>query len=85
MARECANLWKKRRASQLLDLLLCGQHRSKRPQGGFAAAPMYQAGLKGFAIGGRRSPEKHAGFVEPRRSDVRGRHAAHATYTENRF
>ena len=35
----------------------------KRPAGGYAAALIDQAGLKGFAIGGAQVSEKHAGFV----------------------
>ena len=35
----------------------------KRPEGGFAAALIEQAGLKGYAIGGAQVSEKHAGFV----------------------
>ena len=35
----------------------------KRPAGGYAAALIDQAGLKGFRIGGAQVSEKHAGFV----------------------
>lgn len=35
----------------------------KRPKGGFAAALIDEAGLKGFRIGGAMVSEKHAGFV----------------------
>ena len=55
-------LMEKRRASQPLDLPSAGST-FKRPQGGFAAALIDQAGLKGFAIGGAQVSEKHAGFV----------------------
>ena len=35
----------------------------KRPEGGFAAALIDQAGLKGYTVGGAQVSEKHAGFV----------------------
>ena len=35
----------------------------KRPAGGYAAALIDAAGLKGYAIGGAQVSEKHAGFV----------------------
>ena len=35
----------------------------KRPVGGYAAALIDQAGLKGYAVGGAQVSEKHAGFV----------------------
>ena len=35
----------------------------KRPVGGYAAALIDEAGLKGCAIGGAQVSEKHAGFV----------------------
>ena len=52
----------KRSASQPLDLPSAGSA-FKRPVGGFAAALIDQAGLKGFQIGGAAVSEKHAGFV----------------------
>ena len=52
----------KRRASQPLELPSAGST-FKRPAGGFAAALIDQAGLKGYAIGGAQVSEKHAGFV----------------------
>ena len=55
-------LLEKRRASQPLDLPSAGST-FKRPAGGYAAALIDQAGLKGFAIGGAQVSEKHAGFV----------------------
>ncbi len=55
-------LAQKRRASQPLDLPSAGST-FKRPAGGYAAALIDQAGLKGFAIGGAQVSEKHAGFV----------------------
>ncbi len=55
-------LMAKRRASQPLDRPSAGST-FKRPVGGYAAALIDQAGLKGFAIGGAMVSEKHAGFV----------------------
>lgn len=55
-------LMEKRRASQPLDMPSAGST-FKRPAGGYAAALIDQAGLKGFAIGGAQVSEKHAGFV----------------------
>lgn len=55
-------LAEKRRASQPLDKPSAGST-FKRPTGGYAAALIDQAGLKGFAIGGAQVSEKHAGFV----------------------
>ena len=52
----------KRRASQPLDLPSAGSA-FKRPVGGYAAALIDQAGLKGFQVGGAAVSEKHAGFV----------------------
>lgn len=52
----------KRKASQPLDLPSAGSA-FKRPVGGYAAALIDQAGLKGFRIGGAAVSEKHAGFV----------------------
>lgn len=52
----------KRRASQPLEWPSAGST-FKRPVGGYAAALIDQAGLKGFAIGGAEVSEKHAGFV----------------------
>ena len=52
----------KRREKQPLDLPSAGSA-FKRPEGGFAAALIEQAGLKGYAIGGAQVSEKHAGFV----------------------
>lgn len=52
----------KRRASQPLELPSAGST-FKRPVGGYAAALIEQAGLKGFQIGGAAVSEKHAGFV----------------------
>lgn len=55
-------LGEKRRASQPLDYPSAGSA-FKRPVGGYAAALIDQAGLKGFQIGGAAVSEKHAGFV----------------------
>jgi len=55
-------LIEKRRSSQPLDMPSAGST-FKRPAGGYAAALIDQAGLKGFAIGGAQVSEKHAGFV----------------------
>ncbi len=52
----------KRRASQPLDMPSAGSA-FKRPVGGYAAALIDQAGLKGFRVGGAAVSEKHAGFV----------------------
>ena len=55
-------LSKKRRESQPLNLPSAGST-FKRPPNGYAAALIEQAGLKGFAVGGAKVSEKHAGFV----------------------
>ena len=55
-------LMQKRKASQPLELPSAGSA-FKRPVGGFAAALIDQAGLKGFQIGGAGVSQKHAGFV----------------------
>ena len=52
----------KRTASQPLDLPSAGSA-FKRPVGGFAAALIDQAGLKGFQVGGAAISTKHAGFA----------------------
>ena len=52
----------KRSASQPLDLPSAGSA-FKRPVGGFAAALIDQAGLKGFTVGGAAVSSKHAGFA----------------------
>ncbi len=52
----------KRSASQPLDLPSAGSA-FKRPVGGYAAALIDQAGLKGFCVGGAAVSTKHAGFV----------------------
>ncbi len=55
-------LMAKRSASQPLELPSAGSA-FKRPAGGYAAALIDQAGLKGFQIGGAAISEKHAGFA----------------------
>lgn len=55
-------LMAKRSASQPLDLPSAGSA-FKRPVGGYAAALIDQAGLKGYSIGGAAVSTKHAGFV----------------------
>ena len=55
-------LMDRRRNSQPLDLPSAGSA-FKRPVGGYAAALIDQAGLKGYKIGGAAVSEKHAGFV----------------------
>ena len=56
------DLMKRRKASQPLELPSAGSA-FKRPVGGYAAALIDEAGLKGFQIGGAAVSEKHAGFV----------------------
>ncbi len=67
-------LMAKRSASQPLDLPSAGSA-FKRPVGGYAAALIDEAGLKGFRVGGAAVSEKHAGFVvnlgEATAADVR--------------
>ena len=55
-------LMAKRSASQPLDKPSAGSA-FKRPVGGYAAALIDQAGLKGFSVGGAAISEKHAGFA----------------------
>lgn len=52
----------KRSASQPLDLPSAGSA-FKRPVGGYAAALIDQAGLKGYQVGGAAISRKHAGFA----------------------
>lgn len=52
----------KRSASQPLDLPSAGSA-FKRPVGGYAAALIDQAGLKGYQVGGAAISQKHAGFA----------------------
>ena len=55
-------LMAKRRASQPLEFP-SAESTFKRPQTGYAAALIEQAGLKGLTVGGAQVSEKHAGFV----------------------
>ncbi len=52
----------RRREKQPLELPSAGST-FKRPAGGFAAALIDEAGLKGLTVGGAKVSEKHAGFV----------------------
>ena len=52
----------KRKASQPLDKPSAGSA-FKRPVGGYAAALIDQAGLRGYCVGGAAISEKHAGFA----------------------
>ena len=52
----------KRRASQPLDMPSAGST-FKRPKGGYAAAMIDGAGLKGCSVGGAQVSTKHAGFI----------------------
>ena len=52
----------KRTASQPLDLPSAGSA-FKRPVGGYAAALIDQAGLRGYTVGGAAISTKHAGFA----------------------
>ncbi len=52
----------KRSASQPLDMPSAGSA-FKRPVGGYAAALIDQAGLKGYRVGGAGISTKHAGFA----------------------
>ena len=55
-------LMTKRSASQPLDMPSAGSA-FKRPVGGYAAALIDQAGLKGYTVGGAAISTKHAGFA----------------------
>jgi UDP-N-acetylmuramate dehydrogenase len=59
---EMQELMTKRRNSQPLDMPSAGSA-FKRPVGGYAAALIDNAGLKGYRVGGAAVSEKHAGFV----------------------
>ena len=56
------DLMARRRNSQPLDLPSAGSA-FKRPVGGYAAALIDQAGLKGYRVGDAAISEKHAGFA----------------------
>lgn len=68
-------LMAKRSASQPLDMPSAGSA-FKRPVGGYAAALIDGAGLKGFTVGGAAISTKHAGFAvnlgDATAADVRG-------------
>lgn len=55
-------LMAKRKASQPLEMPSAGST-FKRPVGGYAAALIDEAGLKGYRVGNAAVSEKHAGFV----------------------
>ncbi|MBQ6455526.1 MAG: UDP-N-acetylmuramate dehydrogenase [Mogibacterium sp.] len=57
-----AELQAKRNAKQPVNFPSAGST-FKRPVGGFAAALIDQAGLRGYRVGGAMVSEKHAGFV----------------------
>ena len=52
----------RRKESQPLEMASAGST-FKRPNGGYAAALIDQAGLKGYSVGGAKVSEKHSGFV----------------------
>ena len=56
------DLMNRRKSSQPLDMPSAGSA-FKRPVGGYAAALIDGAGLKGYRVGGAAVSEKHAGFV----------------------
>ncbi len=62
IAEKMRELNARRREKQPLDLPSAGSA-FKRPEGGFAAALIDEAGLKGYTVGGAQVSEKHAGFV----------------------
>ena len=57
-----ADYARRRMEKQPLDMPSAGST-FKRPVGGYAAALIDAAGLKGYAVGGAQVSEKHAGFV----------------------
>ena len=62
IAARVAELQTKRNAKQPVNYPSAGST-FKRPAGGYAAALIEQAGLKGFRAGGAEVSEKHSGFV----------------------
>ncbi len=62
IAARMAELNRRRREKQPLEYPSAGSA-FKRPSGGYAAALIDEAGLKGLAVGGAQVSEKHAGFV----------------------
>ncbi len=81
-------LWTKRSASQPLDCPSAGST-FKRPVGGYAAALIDAAGLRGASVGGAQVSEKHTGFVintgAATFSDVSGLMALIQETVQNRF
>lgn len=62
IAAKMRELIERRRASQPLDIPSAGST-FKRPQTGYAAALIDEAGLKGLSVGGAMVSKKHAGFI----------------------
>ena len=62
IAAKMRELNQRRRDKQPLDLPSAGSA-FRRPENGYAAALIDEAGLKGYTIGGAQVSEKHAGFV----------------------
>lgn len=62
IAAKMRELNAKRRDKQPLDLPSAGSA-FRRPENGFAAALIEQAGLKGYTVGGAQVSQKHSGFV----------------------
>ena len=62
IAERMREMNEKRRSSQPLDMPSAGSA-FKRPVGGYAAALIDEAGLKGCRVGDAQISEKHAGFV----------------------
>lgn len=62
IAEQMRTFNEKRRNSQPLDMPSCGSA-FKRPVGGYAAALIEEAGLKGYSVGGAQVSPKHSGFV----------------------
>ena len=62
IAEKMQELAQKRRASQPLDMPSAGST-FKRPVGGYAAAMIDEAGLRGKGVGDAAVSQKHAGFV----------------------
>lgn len=62
IAARVKELQEKRNAKQPVNYPSAGST-FKRPAGGYAAALIEQAGLKGYRVGGAQVSEKHSGFV----------------------
>ena len=62
IAARVAELQEKRNSKQPVNFPSAGST-FKRPVGGYAAALIDEAGLRGTAVGGAQVSEKHAGFV----------------------